>query len=89
MLIGELDAFLGRKIRFYRSKYRWPLKTLADEIGVSLQQLQRYEQGENKICATLIYKFACVFKIKVDAFYEGFDLAGSEEQVTEARETSY
>jgi len=85
MLISDLDIFLGKKIRFYRGKYRWPLKTLADEIGFSLQQLQRYEQGENKISASLLYKFASVFNVKIDAFFEGLQQCANGNQVGDAK----
>lgn len=73
MEIGELDLFIGKKLRTFRSKFKWPLKTLADEIGISLQQLQRYELGENKISATMLYKITKIFNVKIEAFFTGFN----------------
>jgi transcriptional regulator with XRE-family HTH domain len=73
MEIGELDLFVGKKLRTFRSKFKWPLKTLAEEIGISLQQLQRYELGENKISASMLHKIAGIFNVKIDVFFAGFE----------------
>ncbi len=70
--ISELDTFLADKLRFYRKQMKWPLKRLADELGVSLQQVQRYEQGTNKISASLLYHLADIFSTDVNSFFEGF-----------------
>lgn len=51
----------------------WPLKRLADELGVSLQQVQRYEQGVNKISASLLYQLSKSFKTDISSFFEGFE----------------
>lgn len=83
MLLDELDLFLGKKIRLFRSKYKWPLKTLANDLGVSFQQLQRYELGEQKISATLLYKLSKIFHIKVDSFFEGYENQNEEEDLLE------
>ena len=80
MTVSDLDIFLGKKIRLYRSKFNWSLKTLAEEIKISLQQLQRYELGENKIPATMLFTLATIFNVKINSFYEGFkDLANDLE----------
>ena len=70
---NELDLFIGKKLRAFRSKYKWPLKTLADELGISLQQLQRYELGENKISASMLHKIAKIFNIRTDVFFTDFE----------------
>ena len=81
--INDLDRFLGKKIRSFRAKMRWPLKTVAGKLGVSLQQVQRYEQGVNKISATLLYDLANAFDIPIHCFFEGY-----EKQKTEGEKKS-
>lgn len=68
-----VDIFVGHKIRHYRSKKSWPLKVLADHLKVSLQQVQKYEQGQSRISASLLYKLGKIFDINPSLFFEGFD----------------
>ena len=42
-LFNEADTYLGKRLAYLRNKMEWPLKKLAEEMGVSIQQLQRYE----------------------------------------------
>lgn len=71
--INELDIHLGKRLKDFRTKLRWPLKTLAAKLGVSIQQLQRYETGINKISASLLHTIAHELKTDVSFFYEGYE----------------
>lgn len=71
--INELDLYLGKRIKMFRVKLHWPLRTLAMKLGISIQQLQRYETGMNKISASLLYTIAHEFNTEVAFFYEGFE----------------
>lgn len=70
--INGLDLFLGKRLKAFRAKMHWPLKTLAMKLGISIQQLHRYETGINKISASLLYTLAQEFKTDVGCFYEGY-----------------
>ncbi|MCE3230283.1 MAG: response regulator containing a CheY-like receiver domain and an domain [Alphaproteobacteria bacterium] len=71
--INELDLYLGKRLKAFRLKMNWPLKTLAMKLGVSPQQLQRYETGMNKISASLLYTIAHELNTDVAFFYEGYE----------------
>ena len=49
---GPLDAMVGAKIRMFRINRGMSQTTLADRIGVSFQQVQKYEKGTNRIGAS-------------------------------------
>jgi transcriptional regulator with XRE-family HTH domain len=51
----------------------WPLKTLAADLGVSIQQLQRYEKGVNKISAKMLYELSKIFKVSLPCFFESIE----------------
>lgn len=74
MPTDKRDETLGKKVTFFRNKMNWPLKTLASSLGVSIQQLQRYEKGVNKISASALYEMAKIFKIDIACFYEDFEV---------------
>lgn len=68
----EIDHYVARKLRYYRNKMNWPLKTLAAKLNISLQQLQRYENCTNKISAGMLYQLAEILKIDITCFFDGF-----------------
>lgn len=80
MVIDQRDVMLGRKVTFFRKRMNWPLKTLAADLNVSIQQLLRYEKGLNKISAVMLYQLAEIFKIEVQYFFEEFDNALSSDE---------
>ena len=72
-MIDDIDKYVSKKLGYYRRKFNWPLKKLADDLNVSLQQIHRYEQGTNKISAGLLYKLSKTFHIDISCFYDKFD----------------
>lgn len=72
-MIDDIDKYVAKKLKYYRTKFDWPLKKLADDLNVSLQQMHRYEQGTNKISAGLLYKLAKVFQIEISCFFDKFE----------------
>ncbi|MBA8667246.1 response regulator [Holosporaceae bacterium 'Namur'] len=84
--INNLDKFLGKKVRNFRVKMRWPLKKLASELNISIQQVQRYEQGINKISASLLYEIAKIFNAQITCFFEGFE---AENSLVEEKKTHF
>jgi CheY-like chemotaxis protein len=70
---NTLDIFLGKKLKDYRQKLGWTLAEMAEKIGVSHQQIHKYEQGLTKISATLLFKLSQMFSVSPNCFFEGFD----------------
>jgi CheY-like chemotaxis protein len=70
--MNSLDAYIGKKIRALRERFDWPLKTVADHLNISIQQLQRYEQSINKVPASLLFDLAHLFNAPVAWFFEDF-----------------
>lgn len=73
MAANTRDEILGKKVAHFRSRMNWPLKTLAGDLGVSIQQLQRYEKGINKISATMLFELSKIFKVDITAFFDDDD----------------
>lgn len=70
MAADKRDEILGKKVAYFRNRMNWPLKTLASDLGVSIQQLQRYEKGINKISATMLFELSKIFKVDITSFFE-------------------
>jgi len=52
-------------------------EALADKIGVSFQQVQKYEKGTNRVGASRLTMIANVLQSPITAFFEGVATAGS------------
>lgn len=53
-----LDAEIGVRVRARRKQLKLPLRHVAGLIGVSYQQLQKYESGDNRMSATTLTRIA-------------------------------
>ena len=46
---------------------------LADVVGVTFQQVQKYERGTNRISASRLFKFSKALQVSIDYFYDGLE----------------
>jgi transcriptional regulator with XRE-family HTH domain len=75
---SPLDTVVGKNIRIYRTQRRLSQGKLADQIGVSFQQVQKYENGRNRVGAGKLMEIARVLNVRIDCFFDG-----AHEQVAE------
>ena len=54
----EIDALVGRRVRELRLQLGLTQTQLADAIGVTFQQVQKYERGSNRISASKLWLIA-------------------------------
>lgn len=60
-----IDQLIGEKIRMYRKIKGYSLAWLSGKIGVSPQQLQKYETGQNRVSVAKILQIAEALQISV------------------------
>ena len=65
------DAEVGRRVRSRRLECRLSQTELADRIGVTFQQVQKYEKGANRVSAGRLQRIADMLNIPVTFFYGG------------------
>jgi transcriptional regulator with XRE-family HTH domain len=61
----EVDAYIGEKIRGYRNLKGISQQQLGEALGVSFQQIQKYEKGVNRVSASRVDQLAAIFEIKI------------------------
>ena len=66
-----IDVYVGSRVRARRVGMRLSQTKLGQAIGVTCQQVQKYENGANRIGASNLYKIACTLGVEVSHFYEG------------------
>jgi transcriptional regulator with XRE-family HTH domain len=67
---GPLDAMVGTRIRMLRLNRGISQAILAQRIGVTFQQVQKYEQGANRVGASRLAQIAYVLDVSVGEFFE-------------------
>ena len=66
-----VDVHVGLRVRELRKSCRLSQPALAQAIGVSFQQVQKYEMGANRISASMLYAIARTLKVALAVFFEG------------------
>lgn len=67
----SIDRHVGEKVRMRRLMLDMSLEKLADGLGLTLQQLQKYEKGSNRIGASRLQQIARILQVPVAFFFEG------------------
>jgi transcriptional regulator with XRE-family HTH domain len=65
------DAHVGQRVRTRRLMLGLSQTTLADALGLSFQQVQKYEKGANRIGAGRLQHIAQILQVPVTFFFEG------------------
>lgn len=68
-----IDKFVGSRVRARRVGLRISQTKLGDAIGVTFQQVQKYENGTNRIGASNLYKISKTLSVDVAFFFEGVE----------------
>lgn len=66
-----IDKFVGSRVRARRVGLRQSQTNLGQAIGVTFQQIQKYENGSNRIGASNLFKIANALGVEVSFFFEG------------------
>jgi transcriptional regulator with XRE-family HTH domain len=65
------DQHVGRQIALVRIQSDISQATLARSIGISTQQLQKYENARNRVSASMLYEISRALKVPVSRFFQG------------------
>src|SRR5881227_2312776 len=64
------DAEVGRRVRSRRLECRFSQTELADRIGVTFQQVQKYEKGVNRIGAGRLQRISEALEVPITFFFD-------------------
>jgi transcriptional regulator with XRE-family HTH domain len=71
-----IDAHVGNRIRMRRQIVGMSQEKLGELLGITFQQVQKYEKGSNRISASRLYMTAKTLGVPVQFFFE--DIPGVE-----------
>jgi len=75
----EADAEIGRKIRLRRVELKISQQELGEKLGISFQQVQKYEKGVNRVHAARLERIADILDIPTSFFYASGDASHTAE----------
>jgi len=70
---NPVDVHVGRRVRLRRKELGVSQGWLADRLGLTFQQVQKYERGTNRISASKLYEIATLLEVSITYFFEGLD----------------
>ncbi|NQY96496.1 MAG: helix-turn-helix transcriptional regulator [Henriciella sp.] len=68
-----IDRIVGQRLRWRRRELKLTQEQLGEKLGLTFQQVQKYEKGVNRISAGRLFEIARALGITITYFYEGVD----------------
>lgn len=79
---NPIDQHVGLRIRLRRKELGVSQERLADSIGLTFQQVQKYERAANRVSASKLYEMARALQTSVSYFFEGLPDVVQEHDAT-------
>ena len=75
---NPIDKHVGSRVRMRRMMLGMSQEKLGDALGLTFQQVQKYEKGTNRIGASRLQQISNILQVPVEFFFEGAPhIAGS------------
>lgn len=74
-----VDVHVGQKLKQIRTLRRYSQTDVANKLGLSFQQIQKYEIGSNRIAASRLFELAQIFELSPSYFFDGlYEVANND-----------
>jgi transcriptional regulator with XRE-family HTH domain len=68
---NPIDKHVGNRVRMRRIMLQMTQTELANAVGVTFQQVQKYEKGTNRISASRLQQISGILQVPISFFFEG------------------
>ncbi len=68
---NPVDVHVGTRVRLRRQVLKMSQEKLGDQLGVTFQQVQKYERGSNRVGASRLWKISQVLDVPINFFFDG------------------
>ena len=65
-----IDRIVGQRLRWRRRELKLTQEQLGEKLGLTFQQVQKYEKGVNRVSAGTLYEIAQVFELPISWFFD-------------------
>ncbi len=74
---NPIDAHVGSRVRLRRMLLGMSQEKLGEQLGLTFQQIQKYEKGVNRIGASRLFDLAQILSVPVQFFYDQLPANGA------------
>jgi len=71
-MADQIDIHIGKRLKELRESLGIVQTDIGNTLGVTFQQVQKYERGVNRISAVMLYHLAHMFEVDMNYFFEGY-----------------
>ncbi|HWV82060.1 MAG TPA: helix-turn-helix transcriptional regulator [Hyphomicrobiaceae bacterium] len=79
---NPIDVHVGNRVRLQRMLIGISQEKLGERLGLTFQQVQKYEKGINRIGASRLFELSRVLGVPVQFFYDDAPASGSQQSAT-------
>lgn len=72
MTVNPVDEYVGKRLRLRRTLVGVSQESLAESLGITFQQVQKYEKAINRVSASRLYEIAKILNIPVSFFFDEY-----------------
>ena len=72
-MVHSVDLHVGQRLKQARKMRRMSLSSVAEKMGLSFQQIQKYETGANRISASCLFELSQVLDVPTAFFFAGVE----------------
>ena len=81
----NVDVLIGSRVRLRRQEVQMSQEGLASRLGLTFQQVQKYEKGTNRISASRLFHIAKALNVPVSYFFEDLQSAAADQNALATR----
>ena len=75
IMTSDIDLYVGKRLRRRRRLLGLTQQSLAEQVGIRFQQIQKYECGANRVSAARLFELSEALSVPIQYFYEGLSEA--------------
>jgi transcriptional regulator with XRE-family HTH domain len=66
-----IDVHVGARIKLLRLQRAWSQTALGARVGLTFQQIQKYENGSNRVSVSRLFEMARALRVPISVFFDG------------------
>lgn len=86
---NPIDVHVGSRVRLRRMLVGMSQEKLGDMLGLTFQQVQKYEKGANRVGASRLYQISRILGVSVQFFFDDMPAADGQDEVSEDSTSPY
>ena len=86
---NPVDIHVGQKLLLRRNMMNMSQEEVGNAVGVTFQQIQKYEKGANRIGASRLFEIAKILKVNVDYFFDGIEKQAAAQGFAESGQSDF